>query len=231
MTEKSSSNCSEQWIKYFEKTTYLPEYFFYRRTLLRKVKRYSNEGDLILEVGAGSGWSSIALAQAKRKIVALDIGLPILRGVRRLAKSLGLSLETICADMKMLPFKDNAFRIAFSQGLLEHFDDNSIIQGVKEQSRVASIVIVEVPTNLSKGKSRAFGNERWLSWKVWKKLLLKAGVKIALMYGISPSAIGFLLPLGIYKLISYRFSLAVGFVCIRPNMKFTFGGLKERLID
>lgn len=219
------------WIDYFEKTTVLSNYFNYRRTLLNKLMRYSNEGDIILELGTGTGWSSISLSLANRYVVALDISEKILRGVNRLAQNLQTPIDTICADMKMLPFRDNSFKIAFSQGVLEHFDDNAIILMVKEQAKVAPIIIVDVPTNKAKNQPRAYGDERWLSWKYWKKLLENAGTKVSLIYGSSPSPFSYLLPLGIQKLIGYRFSMAIGLICIRKNYRFNYGRLRERLID
>ena len=221
----------DNWIDYFKRTTILSNYFYYRRTLLKKVLRYSREEALILEVGTGTGWSSVSLAMAKRHVMALDIDIEILRRVKGLAQNLGTSLDIICADMRMLPFRDDVFRIAFSQGVLEHFDDNTIILAIKEQIRVAPLLIVDVPTNKAKKQPGAYGDERWLSWKYWKKLLKNVGVKIPLIYGRSPSSFGYLLPLGLYKLIGYRFSMAIGFVCVRKNARFEFGGLKERLID
>jgi len=224
-------NNKKNWIDYFESTTILSNYFSYRKILLKKVLRYTNEGDLVLEIGTGTGWSSISLKMEKRQIVALDINLEILNRIKRLAQNLNSPLNEICADMKMLPFRDNIIQVTFSQGVLEHFDDETIIITVRDQIRVSPIVIVDVPTKKAKNQPYAHGDERWLSWKYWKKLLKKTSVNIPLIYGRSPSPIGFILPLGIYKLIGYRFSMAVGFICVRKNYRFMFGGIKERLID
>ena len=219
-----------KWTEYFGKTTVLPKYFRYRYTLLIKALRYSEAGDTLLEIGAGTGWSSISLALAGRRVICLDIDADVISGIKELASNLRVHLSLVCGDMLYLPFREDAFRLAFSQGVLEHFDDQTIISSMREQIRVSPIIIVDVPTEKGR-KQKSYGDERWLSWKYWKRLLLKAGAKIDLIYGKSPTLIGFLLPLALYKLLGYRFSMGVGFVCTRRSDPPLQVGIKDRIID
>ena len=228
-----ANNLSENWITYFERTTELPSYFSYRKTLFSKLKRYTVVGDLILEIGAGTGWSSVALAQMRRQVVALDVQPSISRGIKKLARNLAVEINVVCADMKALPFRNEAFRIVFSQGVLEHFKDDDIVQTVMEQFRVAELTIIDVPTNKAKGQPGAHGDERWLGWKQWKKLVLRAGACIHGLYGGSPDYVGYLLPFFLWKLIGYRFAMAIGIICSRKGSKASGRSIsiKERLID
>jgi SAM-dependent methyltransferase len=219
------------WSDYFEKTTVLSEYFYYRRTLLRKVLRYSQERALVLEIGSGTGWSSLALAMARRTVVALDIAPEALRRVGELAANLEVLLSVICADTKALPFRHDTFQIVFSQGVLEHFDNRAIRCITSELLRVAPVMIVDAPTNRAKNQPGAFGDERWLSWKYWKRLLTSADCEVRLVYVGGPSYLGYLLPLALYKLVGVGLSLSAGFVCTRREVQFRFGQLRERFID
>lgn len=221
------------WIDYFSRTTELPAYFQYRATLLNKVKRYSKQGDMCLEIGAGRGWSSASLGLMKRNIVALDIEGSILKRIQELSRKLSAGVEVICADMKQLPFIDRAFRVVFSQGVLEHFDDDEICEAIKEQLRVGEIVVIDVPTNKAQGHPGAYGGERWLTWKHWKNLVGAAGAHIHLLFGSSPTLYAYLLPFGLWKVMGYRFSSNLGIVCSRldSNAGSPIGGFRERLVD
>ena len=66
-------------------------------------------------------------------------------------------------------FKYKFFDVAFSQGTIEHFDNESIIQLISKQLAIAKYVIFSVPS--VNWPSREFGNERKMSIDAWKGLL------------------------------------------------------------
>jgi hypothetical protein len=81
----------------------------------------------------------------------------------------GLSVEPVAANLLVLPFKDDAFDIVFSQGVLEHFDVADFKQGLRDSMRVAKRMVLSLP---SLGVAHPlFGNERLRSARTWEQLI------------------------------------------------------------
>lgn len=103
-------------------------------------------GRAVLEVGAGSGRDTLALARAGAIAVVLDYSPASLALVRTLAERQGLEVHLVQADALAMPFRDGAFEVVFHQGLLEHFRDPAPL--LAENARVArrgGRVVVDVP--------------------------------------------------------------------------------------
>ena len=80
-------------------------------------------GKRVLEVGAGSGRDSIALAREGAIAIVLDYSPASLRLVQQQARAQGLPVQLVHADALAMPFRDGSIDIVFHQGLLEHFRD------------------------------------------------------------------------------------------------------------
>ena len=80
-------------------------------------------GKSVLEVGAGSGRDSIALARDGAIALVLDYSPASLRLVQQQARAQGLPVPLVHADALAMPFRDGSIDIVFHQGLLEHFRD------------------------------------------------------------------------------------------------------------
>ena len=141
-----------------------------------ELARLVKTGDKVLEVGAGTGVLGWPLAQAGIEVTCLDNDQEVLRMCEINAKVLGADIKYVFGDGFELPFEDNSFNLAYSEGLLEHYSDEEIHRLLGEQLRVAPIVVVGVP--LAGCKDIPFGNERWLSVSEWESIL---GGYVALM--------------------------------------------------
>lgn len=71
-------------------------------------------GDRVLDVGAGSGATSIPAALAGGDVVASDLTPELLRAGRSAAVATGVALEWVEADAEALPFADAAFDVVLS---------------------------------------------------------------------------------------------------------------------
>jgi SAM-dependent methyltransferase len=71
-------------------------------------------GDLVLDVGAGSGNAAIPAAAAGASVVASDLTPELFDSGRRLAAERGVELEWRAADAEALPFTDNEFDAVLS---------------------------------------------------------------------------------------------------------------------
>lgn len=76
----------------------------------------------------------------------------------------------------LLLFKERSFDVAFSQGTLEHFDNDTIRRFLEAQLHVARAVVFCVPSRFR--PHRDFGNERKMTLEEWRTVLEGCGVRI-----------------------------------------------------
>ena len=152
------------------------------------------EGLKILEVGAGSGRDSVALAASRAVAVVLDYSAASLEVARAVAARAGSRIHPIRADALKVPFRDGAFDVVFHQGLLEHFRDPMPL--LRENVRALAprgLLLVDVPQRfhlytIAKHVLIALG--RWFAgWETeftigeLERLLRRAGVRVTRRYG------------------------------------------------
>lgn len=103
-------------------------------------------GKRVLEVGAGSGRDSLALARSGAIAIVLDYSPASLRLVQQQARAQGLPVHLVHADALAMPFRDGSIDIVFHQGLLEHFRDPMPL--LRENARITrrgGRAIIDVP--------------------------------------------------------------------------------------
>jgi len=172
------------------------DYFFQKKVYTRLCSCFlsilgSVKGKKILETGCGSGYLSMLLAQEGAKITLLDNSKLALKYSKNLLKQIEsiqkvkYQVKYVAADVRRLPFNKNTFDIAHNCGVIEHYEDETILVILREMTRVVrkyGQIIVVVPNLLSPeivcrmikyGK----GSERYLSKRKLKKLMQKAGLK------------------------------------------------------
>jgi ubiquinone/menaquinone biosynthesis C-methylase UbiE len=99
----------------------------------------------ILEVGAGSGATSLYLASLGADVTVIDYSDEAINRIRKNNKT-DLKINVVQGDAFCLPFKSDSFDLIFSQGLIEHFRKPEGI--ITEKRRVAideGYVITDVP--------------------------------------------------------------------------------------
>src|SRR5260221_4577090 len=103
-------------------------------------------GKRVLEVGAGSGRDSVALARDGAMAIVLDYSPASLRLVREQAGTQGLTIHLVHADALAMPFRDGSIDVVFHQGLLEHFrDPRPLLAENARITRGGGRVVVDVP--------------------------------------------------------------------------------------
>ena len=101
----------------------------------------------VLELGAGSGSYTLALAQlaGAERICLLDVSPAALAGARRVFAAFGLTPDLVQGDIRSLPFRPRAFDLALSGGLIEHFAGDTQAKIVAEHTRVADRALIQAP--------------------------------------------------------------------------------------
>jgi len=136
----------------------------------------------ILEVGSGSGALSAFLSHLGYKTISIDNDEGVLNIARQNNAYLNGKVTFQKADAYRLPFRDNSFDVCFSQGFFEHFEDKDIKELLKEQLRVAKVVIFSVPTFWYPRQD--FGDESLMKKEDWLQILSPFNVEKAVYYGV-----------------------------------------------
>lgn len=151
-------------------------------------------GRRVLEVGAGSGRDSVALASEGAVSFILDYSMASLETARRVAQRHGAAPILVRADALRLPFRDGAFDVIFHQGLLEHFRDPMPL--LRENVRALAgegLLLVDVPQRwhlYTALKHAMIATGTWFAgWETeftigqLERLLRRAGVRVVSRYG------------------------------------------------
>jgi SAM-dependent methyltransferase len=142
---------------------------------IKIIRRIAEPGDLLLEAGCGSGRTAILLADMGYKVTAVDKSDLLLNRLTPVTPFLP-ELQLAGADIENLPFKNKSFTVAYSLGVLEHFDPAKIVKFLKEQRRAAVFVLVDVPNH--KCTRQCFGDERFYSDAKWHAMFKQAGLEV-----------------------------------------------------
>jgi len=128
----------------------------------------------ILEIGSGSGTLGIFLSHFNFKVTSIDSNGKVIELAKKHNKLFSGKVKFIKQDAFKLGFKGDSFDLVYHQGFLEHFSNEEIIALLKEQLRIAPIVVLSVPNNHYGHKD--VGNERLLSKEGWERILSKFNV-------------------------------------------------------
>lgn len=135
--------------------------------LIRAVLRRAHGG--ILEVGIGSGAQSALLSRWAERVVSIDNDPRIMRAARPNVERFGPRTRLVLADAFRMPFRDGAYGVSLSQGLMEHFDDEGIAGLVREQLRVCRSVVFSIPSD--RYPRQDVGNERLMPPSRWREIV------------------------------------------------------------
>lgn len=130
----------------------------------REMMKLTVPRERVLEIGSGTGATSLYLSLNGRACTALDFAQPCLDLSAQAASRLNCGLTTVFADATMeLPFETNAFDMVFQAGLLEHFEQEDRIKLLRLWGRVGRRMVSIIPNAAS------------LAYRVGKALMEKNG--------------------------------------------------------
>lgn len=160
----------------------------YRTSLIQEnyietIIKFTPKKGKILELACGSGLSSVLMADLGYEVTATDTDDDLLEAIKSKFGSMKNLTIRKCDMMQADQIYSKEFNSIIHQGVLEHFDDDEIVEILKRQKNIADLVIFDVPNDKRKEKIQEFGNERFLSIDHWKSLIKRAGCTLIYMDG------------------------------------------------
>lgn len=146
-----------------------------KKNLIKLIKKYSSKNKII-ESGSGTGVLSTYMASLGYDVTAIDIDKDILNLSKEIADKYDAinKPDFVCKSIFELDYKEKEFDVSFSNGVLEHFTDEEIINTLKQQMFISNFVIFGIPTKYFKQSEAMYGDERYLKFKYWRNLVERA---------------------------------------------------------
>lgn len=155
----------------------------HKKKLIKILKKECNNGR-ILEVGSGTGIVCSQLASEGFDVIGIDVNEHIIKLAKELEREYfgKRKVKYIKKSMFELDFQEKEFDLAYSVGVLEHFDDNLIMDTIKQQLKIAKKVIIVIPTKWFDDDETLHGDDRFLTLKHWRNMINKSGGKVIKEY-------------------------------------------------
>lgn len=190
----------------------------YMTPVFDRIRHRLPAGSRILEIGCGAGLHACLLASWGYRVTAGDLDPRIVERARSTAKSFGQEVEVVRLDALALPDDLVDFDLAFSLGLVEHFDRSVTVEMLGAQARAARIVMVVIPTKHTE-HADGISDERTYSLRELEDIVRDAGMRVvdAFVFGDVPTKASYrlrrLLPPDLYFLVQRRFSYGMN-LCV-----------------
>jgi ubiquinone/menaquinone biosynthesis C-methylase UbiE len=183
------------WNKFWNRKKDLDKTYPSSPTVLKAILGMGPVSGLkILEVGAGTGRDSFALARAGAQVFILDYSEESLKIAGELVRQAPQNLHLVQGDAFNSPFPSETFDIVFHQGLAEHFKNPLLL--LKENARLlkkGGFCLCDVPQTFhlyTLLKHILIACDKWFAgWETQftmrqlKKLMRNADLKIVHSYG------------------------------------------------
>lgn len=217
---------TDRWIDYFENKGIVEagwlsaavDSWKFNESLYGRILRFCPRPARLLDVGCGPAWSSIYLSSLGYDVTAIDNEPRLLDLARLTAARLQVDIRVEGADAFNLQSYYGKYDLAFSCGVLEHFDREVTVRLLMEQAKCASKVLIQIPSKYT-SLTGEITDERIYSIAELRSIVRDAGLEILDSFGFgdltaTPWQIWFrrLMPRGVYRAMQnmgYAFAIAV----------------------
>ena len=150
------------WLEYYDKRMRNTKRLRYNETLSEMARKASvKKGDLVLDIGTGTGNSAVKFLERGCQVVGLDPSVKMLKiAERKLTEWEGRFQIRLCENPLLeIPFPDRTFNVVASTYTIHHITDDAKRLSIREMKRVLKqngrIIIGDVMFKDAADKARA----------------------------------------------------------------------------
>lgn len=181
---------TERWHRYFEEAgsfesrwlSSAVEHWSFSERLRGTLIQLLPAGGRVLEIGCGPGFTGHLLASLGYAFTGIDSDPSLIERATTLGRQLGSDARYLVGDAHDLSDFRSRFDLAFSAGVLEHFERAETVQLLREQARCAKIVVIAIPTRWTR-YAAPITDERFYSLRQLRAIVREAGIEPTHSFG------------------------------------------------
>lgn len=181
---------SERWRQFFDSYgAFKPEWlgaavshWGFHENLYGMIAQHCPAPAKILDIGSGPGWSDFYLSSKGYSVTGIDNEPSLVNLANTQAERIGVKARFEVADAFDLKHYYGKFDLAYSCGVLEHFDREVTVQLLREQALCAKKVIIQIPTKYT-SYSAGITDERIYSMSELGQIVRDAGLNLDKTFG------------------------------------------------
>lgn len=183
------------------------------------IRRSLPSGGKVLDVGCGAGIFTALLAHQGFQVVGVDEDPEIVAYAKGMAEYFRSPAQVKQGSAFDLSCYHGQFDLAYSLGVVEHFEPAVTVQLIQEHARCARVVLIAVPTRYTR-YAAPVTDERLYRRREVSDLVRRAGVSVkeTFVYGEVPTAVARnlerALPGVIYRRVKHVWSYGMGICCV-----------------
>ena len=158
---------------------YIKQKLSTKKKIIKLINKYASNKK-IMELGAGTGVLALYISSLyNNKVDALDKDHDMISLSKKyfLSKFKNSNINYLCNDIRNINIKEK-YDVCYSIGILEHYNDDEIIELINKQVAISKYVIFGIPTKYFDEDKKMYGNERYLPLQYWRKIIKKSNCKI-----------------------------------------------------
>lgn len=150
-----------------------------KKKIIKIINKYAISRK-IMELGSGTGVLALHISSMNNnRVDALDKDSDMISLSKKyfLSKFENANINYLCDDIRNIDVKEK-YDVCYSIGILEHYNDNEIIDLINKQTSISEYVVFGIPTKYFDEDKKMYGNERYLPLKYWRKIIKKSNCQI-----------------------------------------------------